>query len=560
MPKIEITEIDNTSPGVLSEDLDVVYIPGFVDTTQSCLQDKSGEYIGIKSRVPTLFTSVSSFTTLCGTKPLQFSEKQSYPAFSTNAVPPEGCMFNEGDYDPSYIMAKELLSAGLNVLYERINPDFWKLIGTTRENFANIDDGYYKVVISGYESIIADSAPVFVPNIFYKQLPKDQGYAVLETKPDDWESEFSNYYRAYYVEREFSKLNGTVEGDPLETPNNVSVVEKLIYMRGDAGSVELMYQTLEDVFDTSARDGLGDKGNYGIKYLTSGGYPVYEYNNGSLVTKMLNLAKTRGDCVAIIDHTDNPDRESNIDRPGSIYSVVRTDVTFDGGEDSLGAYGAMFTPWAWYNRTTSDKDGDKLITTHTSVKMSGGYAYLAALADSIKTNAPWLAVAGSVRGVVRNLAQNGMTTYISNGAADAMQPRNDGVSVNAITNIRPYGYTIWGNRTLRRNGENLVATSFLNIRNLVSDVKKVCYRAARKLTFEQNNDVLWVNFKAEIAPTLDRMVSGYGLSGYKLIRDTAHEKAAEKATLCAKIFLYPVYPVEDFYVTILLQDDEVSVE
>lgn len=451
MPYIEITEIDNTSPGVLSEDLDVVYIPGFVDTTQSCLQDKSGEYIGIKSRVPTLFTSVSSFTTLCGTKPLQFSEKQPYPAFSPNAFPPEGCMFNEGDYDPSYIMAKELLSAGLNVLYERINPD-------------------------------------------------------------------------------------------------------------TAGSVESMYQTLEDVFDTSARDGLGDKGNYGIKYLTSGGYPVYEYNNGSLVTKMLNLAKTRGDCVAIIDHTDNPDRESNIDRPGSIYSVVRTDVTFDGGEDSLGAYGAMFTPWAWYNRTTSDKDGDKLITTHTSVKMSGGYAYLAALADSIKTNAPWLAVAGSVRGVVRNLAQNGMTTYISNGAADAMQPRNDGVSVNAITNIKPYGYTIWGNRTLRRNGENLVATSFLNIRNLVSDVKKVCYRAARKLTFEQNNDVLWVNFKAEIAPTLDRMVSGYGLSGYKLIRDTAHEKAAEKATLCAKIFLYPVYPVEDFYVTILLQDDEVSVE
>ena len=31
MPKIVITEVDNTSPGVLSESTDVVYIPGFVN-------------------------------------------------------------------------------------------------------------------------------------------------------------------------------------------------------------------------------------------------------------------------------------------------------------------------------------------------------------------------------------------------------------------------------------------------------------------------------------------------------------------------------------------------
>ena len=214
----------------------------------------------------------------------------------------------------------------------------------------------------------------------------------------------------------------------------------------------------------------------------------------------------------------------------------------------------MFTPWATYSRITTDSNNDQ-----ATFRAPGSYAYLLALADSIKTNANWLAIAGATRGGVKNLFE--MNTVIPNGVADAMQPR-DAISVNAITNIKPYGYTIWGNRTLKNNAEqgNLVATSFLNIRNLVSDVKKTCYRVARKLTFEQDTDVLWINFKSEIAKLLDRMKSGYGISGYKIIRDASHERAKDKATLCAKVILYPTYAVEDFYITIVLKDDEVSVD
>jgi hypothetical protein len=224
----------------------------------------------------------------------------------------------------------------------------------------------------------------------------------------------------------------------------------------------------------------------------------------------------------------------------------------------------MFTPWATYNRTTDDgteetQDGAKVAFSHTSFRAPASFAYLTALADSIKTNANWLAVAGATRGGVLNLAAGGMDTNIPNGVADAMQPR-DAIAINAITKIAPYGNTIWGNRTLKKNVDNLVATSFLNIRNLVSDVKKTCYRTARAMTFEQDTDVLWINFKAEISKLLNRMVTGYGISGYKILRDTTHARAAEKATICAKVVLYPTYAVEDFYITIVLKDDEVTVE
>ena len=69
MPKIEILELDETTAGVTTEETDVVYIPGFVDTTQASLQrNVNGEqqYIGIETNKPTLFTSVKQFESLCG--------------------------------------------------------------------------------------------------------------------------------------------------------------------------------------------------------------------------------------------------------------------------------------------------------------------------------------------------------------------------------------------------------------------------------------------------------------------------------------------------------------
>lgn len=378
----------------------------------------------------------------------------------------------------------------------------------------------------------------------YTDITVDAEDGCLTVVPDNWAKVYFKHY-----EKAFKTLPiPERENAPAFTP---------VFKLSTGVNIKNMYAALDGAFDSGKIDGLTDKGNYSIKYLTSGGYPVYEYNDNAITTKMIALAVERGDCVAFIDHTDHPGRDGNIDHVGSVYKTVSEDQVFKANGD----FATMFTPWAEYTRTTTDRDDNGSIIATVSTRMPASYAYFIALGDSIRTNANWLAIAGSARGVVLNLASDGMKTNIPNGAADAMQPR-DGVAVNAITNIKPYGWTIWGNRTLKNNGEkgNLTATSFLNVRNLISDVKKLAYRVARQLTFEQNNDILWVNFKGLIAPTLDRMLTGYGISGYKIVRDTEHEKASEKATVCAKIILYPVYPVEDFYITIVLKDDEISVE
>lgn len=329
-----------------------------------------------------------------------------------------------------------------------------------------------------------------------------------------------------------------------------------IYANNTYSDIKSIYDSLSEVFSLDRDNGLTDMGNVNIKYITSGGYPTYEYRGNEIATKMIQVAKTRGDAVAFIDHTNNSDRTTNMSESRSLYAVVKNDSSIQ----TDGEFGTMFTPYMNFVRTTKD---DTIVgqSYNPQIEMSGTYAYLMCLANSIKVNPAWLAVAGAARGLVPNLQQVATNTPISNGNADKMQPR-DGISINAITEIKPYGYTIWGNRTLKNNGTagNLKATSFLNIRNLVCDIKKVAYSTARALTFEQNNDILWINFQSKLTPTLDRMKSGYGISGYKIVRNTEHEKANEKATLCANIIIYPTYAVEDFYITVVLTDDEVGVE
>ena len=498
MPNIVIKEIDETSAGLNAASTDVVYIPGFasknvnliiysaasteptastpgvvnttyatntvdkktwkctaVDTSSTpntytwTLQDT---YIAPgPENEPVLCLTVAEFEEAFGTTPYQFTTAQSYVtskyASGSPAIANIGNMYESGDYDKSYIMAKELLNQGIPVIYEAV---------TSRDSSGAIDSS-----------------------------------------------------------------NGTVA---------------------------YMYTQLEG----NIYENLKDKGEYTVKYLTSGAYPVYEYDSNAIVVKMLTCAALRGDCVAIIDHTNNSTRALTGD--GSVYKAL-TDGASTYKITTYPDFGTMFTPWAAYNCPTAYyKDGNDTVSFSTQV-MPASFGYLMSLAKSVVVNPNWIAVAGVARGLVPNIISLNTSTRLTNAIADSYQPRNN-TSINAITNIKPYGLTIWGNRTLKANSDgNLTATSFLNIRNLVSDVKKVVYTAAKKCMFEQNSGVLWINFLSLITPTLDQMSTGSGISGYKVVQG----KTTEKAKLVATIRLYPVYAVEDFEITVIMSDDEVSV-
>jgi phage tail sheath protein FI len=291
---------------------------------------------------------------------------------------------------------------------------------------------------------------------------------------------------------------------------------------------------------TTRIDELKDRYSYDLRFLTSGDF---NGTGGALSTMdkdIAVIAEKRGDCVALINMSYANNTEAKL-------SALPSGIT-----EEVSEFVAAFYPSVTMSVKTTSGVAD--------IEMPAVYAYLVSFMTSLrKGNPEWLAVAGSVRGVIPNFKS--VDVELSQAKVDALQCRadvldgtddNKGCAVNPICNINPYGHLIWGNRTLKLNEGTLDAKSFLNVRNLISTIKKTVFMAANRYTFEQNDDILWMNFTSSITPVLDRMLSGSGIGGYKIVKQATNKKARLKAL----IQIVPIEAVEDFEVEIEIRDAE----
>jgi len=284
--------------------------------------------------------------------------------------------------------------------------------------------------------------------------------------------------------------------------------------------------------------------NINIHFITSGGYPVLEHTAG-IAEQMIALATSefatdkvngRGDCVAIIDHTNNPERP-----------LVGEGSVFVSGKLPESSYATVFTPWF-------NTDIDQLPQAPAS------FAYLYNVASNGGTNSSWTSLAGVSRGyckLVKTLNTNKTLTnkiaeYYQNDFDDTSEGKH--ISMNAITYIRNYGYCIWGDRTCEcfTNGETGLALAFLHTRNLVSAVKKKVYSVSQEMMFETNNELLWTKFKSRVSEVLDQMKASNNLSGYVFTRVIPEN---DQTALYATLTLFPTYNLEKIELTINLEND-----
>ena len=193
---------------------------------------------------------------------------------------------------------------------------------------------------------------------------------------------------------------------------------------------------------------LEDKSLYDLRFITNGGYKTVapKVTNPSSVNAILTLAEKRGDCVALVDHA---------------WNCLKGDVALC-GDQVANRYGAMFSPWVAYT------------ISGVVVPLPASIGYLEAFANAVVNNPVWYATAGALRGSISGAP---IKEYGENFANTLT--KDLGVSINPITRINPYGILIWGNRTLNNNAQGLVASSFLNIRQLCCDLKKQLYLSAK---------------------------------------------------------------------------------
>lgn len=364
-----------------------------------------------------------------------------------------------------------------------------------------------------------------------------------------------------------------------------------VYSYGNQMAYELLklgYTVLYRVIDQDFMDGLKktgterdeliskvieplkDKSVYDFRYVVTG-FMNETYFANALATQLCEAVNEtpesevasngRGDCILLVDipyswYTSQDG--SNIPSPLTQVEAVENIKNNLASGIIESKYVAIFAPYVKYNFTAnevsgyiSEEENDGLLDGKT---FPASFHYLACAAKSNSIYNEWYAVAGYTRGI-SDYDVAGLGCTFGENAANVLQPRqitSDGVrcAVNLIIKIRNE-YLIWGNRTAYAlNSSNLLASHFLNIRQLCTTIKKEVYYACKRFTFDPNSDLLWTNFTMTIRPTLEKMKADQGITDYKIVRIQSNQRA----TMAARIRIVAVEAVEDFSISLYLED------
>lgn len=309
--------------------------------------------------------------------------------------------------------------------------------------------------------------------------------------------------------------------------------------------LETAYEIIEKaIVEDNILKEFEDRNLYNIKFISSGGYTncsTQDHLDLTMCTVLKELAEARGDAIALVEYDQSFSDEE------SIIAAVNN----SGSANNMFAVGCL----PWYIATTT--------ATGSSVEMEmpACFGYLMAYANSVKFNSNWFAAAGVVRGYIPNFVSPSYEVgealmHLLQCDEEAEGTKPDYV-VNPIYNAGSYGYRIWGNRVLGGNDTILEDRfmNFLNVRILLCDIKKQIYHSAMRVTFEPNDDIVWINFKTLVNPILERMKSGRGISWYKWVK----EYTPEKATINAVLTIRPIEALENIRVNILLTDEDASI-
>jgi hypothetical protein len=573
MPKILIKEIDRTSAGSFDDYRNYsVLLAGFADgVDRSDEPTVEPDFNGVYE-----FTSQQDFVDTIG----MVSPKRPYDDVDDNSNPITKYYYHYGNQ-----MAYELLGLGYTVLYRPImtvaeltDESFWEIFrDKANYDFRFISHGLLSSEDLGEtgaenkKQLLDVLAAIRVLNRLSDEA-KDL-VAALESNSGDTDMSQEEAFVANVLYQKAIFADYDLAG--------ASEEQKAIYEQLRLKNKEIL--EIEDksgfcVFEGIALNDNGDlyenyedavKGTADAKaYFESvaGNTQIATATINAANGCIANLAKYdpdadanadipgRGDCVALIELDERTYATSSHKPEAQIIDAIGEMTQIN---DSNGKFCAMTVPSVVYKMADSEKgyyDNNK--------KFPGAFHYLACFMSSLKAGFnEWYAAAGYTRGVSSYIVDH-TTVKLGEIAINALEPRNTGdgceprFACNVIANFRG-SYYLWGNRTAfllqnkyHQKYHDLTASSFLNIRQLCSTIKKQLYVACRRFTFDPNSDALWFNFVNAIKPTLEAMKADQGIRDYKILK----EQSKQKATLKAKIRIIPIEAVEDFDLEVSLED------
>lgn len=356
----------------------------------------------------------------------------------------------------------------------------------------------------------------------------------------------------------FNNITIAIDSDAIKSlksfPQTLDSNSNYVYQNLVGGKDETYDNLRKALEEGSVYKEIEDKYIYDVKFITSGGVTGETIKTGTsghkeidsmkIYQNMRDLAYKRQDCLALFD-VPFGQSEGNKDVLNQVFDTLSDGTAL--------SYAAAYAPW-----------GYMLLQSSKSYKwVAPSYIFLSTLADSIKSGSfSWQVPAGVNRGLISNI--NATEFPIGESLLNTWQNDNP-ASINPIMNLRNYGYSIYGQRTLysvsKSNNSYSSALKEVGVRLVTIDIKKAIFNIAVGLTFEANTIHTWSEFKGQLEPYLDNIKANRGISSYQILMDsnTTTINNINNNTVVGIVRITPTRAAENFNISFEINQDTISV-
>jgi hypothetical protein len=270
------------------------------------------------------------------------------------------------------------------------------------------------------------------------------------------------------------------------------------------------------------------------------GYP-------ELVPNMIALNEDRGQTGFIIGDTPMRLPATGTDIQAWAQNSDNSTTTSEDGLTTVNPYVGVYYP----SGQTNDLTGAPVVVPPS-------HAVIRSIIKSDNISYPWLAPAGTRRGLIDNLNAIGYvdpTTgqFISIGVTQGLRDVMYTNKINPLTNLPGTGLVVYGQKTLSATPS---AMDRINVARLVNYLRLQLNTLTRPFIFEPNDPITRKGVTAVVSSLLNDLIAKRGITDYLVVCDTTNNTPERIARneLYVDVAVQPTKAVEFIYIPIRLKN------
>ncbi len=339
------------------------------------------------------------------------------------------------------------------------------------------------------------------------------------TSPQFWETAIvSNYITAEYLGSGEQPLNSYNSPRHLNNPRYLMGLTLSVYNTDSNAAAQTVLQVAngQDGDAPTDADYIGvatENSASGLQhFLRTQTYDVSllavpGISSAPVLEALLQVLESRHDCFGIIDTPFGLNTRQAVD-----WHNGQGDYS---GQHDAFVSNAAAVYWPWI------KQYDPYTKTQLWLPPSCSVAAQIAYSDNV--GEAWYAPAGIVRGRIPNALA--IERIPSDGDVEYMHGPGNGNAINAIRHFAKDGICLFSQRTLQRHGS---ALDRINVRRMVFFLEKSLATAARRLNFEQNDEILWAQLRGLVTPILSNLRGRRALEWFSVVCDITNNPGVNR--------------------------------